>query len=47
LQAAAAATGGRDTFRNPASDKKAAAIKHITPIGEYSSRAFQLHWKMW
>jgi len=41
-QAAASATGGRDTFRNPASDKKAAAIKHITPIARSESSKLHL-----
>ncbi|KAJ9533902.1 hypothetical protein QJQ45_026986, partial [Haematococcus lacustris] len=31
-QAAAAATGGRDCFRNAAGEKKAAAVKHLAPI---------------
>ncbi len=34
--AAASAPGGRELFRGAASDRKAAAVKYIAPIGELS-----------
>ena len=32
--AASSANGGREVFRNAAGERKSAAVKYITPIGE-------------